>query len=436
MNYINITDIFGNPVSNNDDIPFLYIHSSKAHLIVEKIYRHVWRLINPTIFHILFKFGFDPHSYAPLGDIFLPTNKTPKKISILLVNVNLSISESPIDYDVVKIFNDFTLWKPIPPKGFRILGYVLSKLKPPLDFIRAISKKFVTPYRGKHDSRNNLTNMNEFNLLAYFDTNRKTLKRTKLLKQDNDILLRSHDGKYVTKTETGLGLKNSGQKINYSVQGELKVDDQCVGVSMDDNMRDNFVYLTKCDNSDEQKWYPYQNHFVSQFDQGCLTDSMGELRTTECENKKNKFWNMQPANNVVHKKYQKKNKSWKTDQGKNVILIESRNPWYLGRHEAKPIGIMKRGRKELNKTKYGNAKYHSNFMMDVHRPDMGYGYSYAQRGGRKCSCIEDCDKLVHKESIMEGFDGNSNTVDFNMIACSLSLVIFILVIIRLCVNRK
>jgi len=60
---------------------------------------------------------------------------------------------------------------------------------------------------------------------------------------------------------------NKFEHINYSVQGELKNGDECIGSPMNDingnNNKENYVYLQSCDDSVlEQKWSAYNGNIL------------------------------------------------------------------------------------------------------------------------------------------------------------------------------
>lgn len=451
MNYTVITDIFGNKISKGDEnnhyLPFILLHSVQPHLVIEKIEQgtdSIWQLVFPTIMHTLYFNRLNPSRFAPLGHIWLPKNKLPNKVSILLVNTDNNISKYPIDFVKVGNLKDIFIWKPICSQGYRPLGYLASAKKPSLNSIRTVNKELVTTFRDTTKTVEKRTKMNEFNLLSYERHDKFTVKRTNLLRDNNIIKLFSNSKrKILTENKDGtLGLDkdsdNYFQKVNYTVQGELKLDGKCLGTSIDENIRDNFVYLQKCDDSDGQKWYPYRDSFISQFDQSCLNSS-DPVTTTKCdEEDRDQSWKKIPQETVIEDNYQETDDNWVTKRGKRVVLIEPDNPWYINKVK-RPVGIIKQKPIKLNEKTYQNADYYSKFMMDTTRPDMGYGYSLAQRLGRSCSCLEDCNKVPDNQKLFEHFDEEvlpeeESLFNFNLIACSLLLIVIILVGVRIYVN--
>jgi len=450
MNLVAITDIFGNKIVKRDDnnnfLPFILIHSNQPHLILKRVSSRddsVWKLNKSAISHILYTNSISEKRFAPLGHIWLPRKTLPNKIKILLVNTEAIISKYPIKYIKLGAYNNKYIWKPIGPRDYMAIGFVISKQSPVLREVKTVNRDLITLFRGRTVHNNSVGNMNEFNLLSYIDEKKYTVKRTPLLRSNNVLKLMSKlSQRYITEDSDTVSLRskdsNYNQKINYTTQGELKLNDKCIGISMNDNMSDNFVYIDRCDDSDGQKWYPYRDTFISQFDQSCLTENNGTVTTEKCDGEKeNQKWRMENIERVVEDKLQETNDRWSTQSGKKVILIESDNPWYINKTN-KPEGIFIDRRVELNKKDYGPGKFHSTFMMDVHNPSMGYGYSQEQRKGTQCSCMEDCHKMSDsvRFPVLENFDGGVKKSNFNKIACSLLSVIVLLVIVRLYVNNK
>lgn len=457
MNYVTITDIFGNKISKDDDnknlFPFILLHTKQPHLLMERVNSNinkksgVWKLVYPTIMHILYNNGFNVSSFAPLGHIWYSTSKLPNEESILLVNTGSKISKYPIDYKKIMDYEKFGLWKPIGPRGYHPIGYLLSKGKPSKQYIRVINKDLLTPFRDDSKSVNGLSNMNEFKLLTYYDSKKITIKRTKILNKDylvkiisnknNKIISKNNSGKLLLDNDTQV--IDDYQAINYSIQGELRMGNECIGVSINDNVNDKFVYLQECNDNDGQKWFPYLGHFVSQYDGSCLDTDDKNLLVSKCKRKKGQEWKTNNLRTVISKHNQEYDKQWKTRHGKNVVLLQPDNPWYvrIKNKQRTPEGIVKQNIVKLNETEYrANADVHSKFMLDTNNPSMGYGYSLEQRKGRPCSCLNECHKIPKKEYLFETFNDKSDTINFNLVACILLVLVIALVIIRLYSNYK
>ncbi len=486
MNYIVITDIFGNRLikgKENNNIPFIILHSVQPHLIIERVksdirYNNdillngsIWKLILPMIMHVLYNYRLDSMNYSSLGNMWFPDHDMPEKISIILANTNRNISQYPIDYENVCENNGVFIWKPICRPDYEAIGYIAARKKPLLREMKVINKNLLMDYHGPGENINNLTNMNEFNLLSCVGKNKITIKRRKLLNYNHILKLHSKN-KYLTVNDNEIKLdKNS--RINYTVQGELKINNKCIGVSMDDNVTDDFVYLQKCHDSDGQKWFPYRNNsevhpfkskgfedkprnkyehkyesfiseatpqksFISEvlpLDHSCLTsDNNDSVKVKEYNNNVSRKWRKDTSKRVSKGKSIPK---WKTRSGRNVVLIEPDTPWFAKRagYKNKLKAAPQLSKKELNKVSYRN---NSDFMMNVQNPDTGYGYSYEQRQDNPYMCLDDCENTSSNEKTIEHFNHNDSNskYNFHIIACALISLVFILVCIRLYYNSR
>jgi len=417
MNYIVITDIFGNKISKNRDanirLPFLLIHSTQPYLLLNKLDDHIWSIKWELMSHILYINSVDPEQFAPLGDIWLSSKILPKQMSILLVNADKVISTFPISFIKLDSNNTTFIWKPVSPPGYQELGLIASPHKPPLQSMKVINKKYVIPYKTTTHILNTTrtTNMNEFNLLSHLEIDKYTINKTMFLTNPSLITIAlKTSGKYIAADDQGeIVLDERKQPINYTVKGELKIDDKCISVN------NNKIKLEQCNDSLKQKWYPYLDKYISTENNSCLTNQEGTLHTSECNSSNNsQKW-------FSHDYCPSENTEWKTIQGDNVILIESDVPWYVLKRNTIPFKHDKNDINHLNEVSYrNNADFKSQFKMNMCRPDLGYGYSYAQRHNNVMKQIEEFD---------------AKKIDFNVIACLLILLIFLLLAIRSHMNK-
>jgi hypothetical protein len=157
-------------------------------------------------------------------------------------------------------------------------------------------------------------------------------------------------------------------------------------------------------------------------------------------NKKYTIDNSKLINNSHNKKIIKENsdestssqssESWKTHIGKKVMLIQPDIPWYITKKKTIPEYLIVQSINKLNEKQYrDNADFNSSVTINPNRPDMGYGYSYAQRKNQDAEYFTD---YGHEEFS----DNFKNKIDFNIIACSLLLLIFLLVVIRYYIINK
>lgn len=392
MEYIVITDLYGNRLERGNDsngaLPFIILTTVQPYLLLEKIAERdsdsVYKWNSSMVAHTLYYWNVRPENYNVVGHIYSKAKNLPKQMQFIFVNKNMS--KKPIDFKQISSYKNFPVWEPVCPNGYKALGLIVSIKKPDINIIRVVKENGLTPYRKKIDFHDGFGFMNEFNLLSTESTVLLTVNRTKFLNKN-----------------INLSVKN--KKINYTAQGELKMGDKCMSIQMNDN----YVYLQDCDDkSDNQKWYPYRGQFVSQYNEKCLDKN---LKAEPCNKDQDQQWNTT-----------KNDDSWKTQHGKGVSLSVSDTPWYKDREtEYQPY-----------------AKYQTNFMMDPQRPDLGYGWSYADRLGRDCLCANDCDKLPSNpkdQFILENFEGEpSSSVFSNTSILLLGLLIF-LIIVRQWFNR-
>jgi hypothetical protein len=437
MNYVIITDIFGNNISSNDvhNLPFILLHTKQPHLLITKIGNnkasHAYKLIYSSIMHVLHINKIKTSQFAPVGDMWY-IDGLPDTEKILLVNTSHQISRYPSDYTVVDKYNKINIWKPIGPKNYVPIGYVINKHKPSLKSMRIINKKLTIDYINKSKYKNILINMNEFNLVGHTDDSKYTIDRTKLLNKDYMVKIMSKNG-IVTHKNNKLKLsqqENDNQNVNYTIQGELKMDNKCISIVSGNDIHDNYVYLDDCTKENNQKWYPYSGQLISQYDGSCLKGSDDTLIVSKNSCDKWKTKNLKIVNHDADQEIDNNN-SWKNEYGKNVILIEPDTPWYINKESNNKINepIIIHNTPELNNAEYrDNADFDSKFIIDRDNPSMGYGYSMAQRRVKSCTTNDN----------IENFDSNKpNTgYNFNLIVITLLIIVILSVIVRMFINNQ
>lgn len=452
MNYIVISDIFGNKLPKdldaNNRLPFILIHTTQPYLLLNQVtniskYDNIWTLLGERILHALYMHSINPRQFAPLGDIWFPSKTLPKEMKIILANISSPLSAYPVDYVKLDNYHDTFIWNPIPPAGYKAVGLVASVDKPSTRKIKVINEKYLVNYNKQTQMVGKNTSMNEFNLLSHIGINKYTINRTMFLTNPSVITIASNkNAEYLSTDDTNSLFTNSSKdnnsRISYTIQGELKMNDKCIGV---DNVDGKSINLQKCNNQLNQKWYPYRNKYISLDQHKCLTSSDDGLSVTDCQDNISQKWFTNDYNEVIYQTNQESVDHWKTESGKNVILVEPDNPWYITKRKNTIEGIIRQDVTPLNQVDYKNADFPSSFMMDVYRPDLGFGHSYAERKGRRVLCIDDCKNAYLNNLILENFDGEKSSkesykLDFAVIACILILLIFLLVIIRFYINNK
>lgn len=387
MNYIIITDIFGNKISQNKDIndnlPFILIHCYRPNVILENVSIHcenqlsdsIWELKSSTVYHILFLNNITGYNFKPLGDIWFPNNKLPSKISILMTNSNNNIiSEYPIDFVKIDNYIDVCIWKPICPNNYRELGLVASQSKPSVRSIKVINYKFLKEYCKETRVKDRNTNMNEYNFLSNIEIKKFTIDKVKLSQYLNNSSPNENTDNYIIQQK----FLNLSDHENSEVESTLSCSSSklCSGVS------------NQC-----QKWYVSESN----------SSSSDQIKTRPLESKEHldSSYSLDPSN---------LSDLWKPQKGKKVLLMEPEITWY---------SIKKKQFSPPPKKIFQKNNEH-----DITRNNINTTKNEYNKNNNS-----DNDKKNEKINSKFKFD-------FNMIACSLLLLIFLLVIIRYYLNKK
>lgn len=193
-----ITDLNNNVINNGEfgNIPFVIVRPKSENIkLLKKIsstnQSSIWTLkYNIDGYNILGHLWVSRNVYNEFEGILLAKDMTQLK-----TKVNNIVTEYPVDYHLVSTYSDGYIWRPICKNGYIALGMLFAKEKPNLyDCVTIISCNTL-PYNGWYNVINNITNMNEYNLLWYnlydrltLDTDRIVLFDTELIKQQRKIL--------------------------------------------------------------------------------------------------------------------------------------------------------------------------------------------------------------------------------------------------------
>ena len=474
---INITDLFGNNINCKPEFQFILVHITKpleyltrldnqenSDFIPEfdkldksvkdkynidknnyNIYKilnsrsrddndSIWEInINKIRSYLKESQGIDLAKYESIGDLWFPTSVIVNPVTILLGNRTSGILYCPTNYIFVARYKNGSLWKPISNnKDCEAISFLFS-IKNSFNKGYMIRKDLIIPYGGRYFTVNNTTNANEFNLVSTTDVRRLTINRTKFSKEQPEFRLKSmEDNKYLTDLDHKLSTidisKDKSQKIKYTSQGELKINNKCLSIPTDATRSRGFVYANDCNYSIGQKWYPYGNHFISQYDKSCLAQYNGHIANRPCaHNDTSQAWELDrrpddeikaEPNDIKQYKSTKEpgieyHKRWYDKKGKHVILVESNNPWYLGddklqythdknRYKSGHISniIKNKDLYELNDLAYTHSGFDSKTNLDMDRQFTGYGlgYSYADRQLKPCGCSKKCTHINHNNA--------------------------------------
>ena len=224
-----LTDIFGTVLNDNNiaehDIPFILIHCYKPEIILENIISEkycIYKPIKTFIDNTLYTNNINPSNFCTTGDIWIPNNKMPTKITVVMANKNEGVSKYPINYIIVNEINDMYIWQPICHNNYLPMGLLISKDKPSVKEMVTINKNLMTEYNG-HIFPSIFTNMNEFNLLSTQKNKKYTIKRSALLDSDNNIKILSKQKEgYINPNRSGYKIANKITPISHTIQGELR----------------------------------------------------------------------------------------------------------------------------------------------------------------------------------------------------------------------
>jgi len=412
MNTIYITNLFGKTIKDNEkDIsPFILIHSTQPNIIVKNVVTSdnysVWEPNTSAIEHVLYSNKFNVDLFSSTGHIFIPSKKLPNKITLILANKKFPYIKNPIDFTAIsKLASKYTIWKPIGSRDYLPIGYIVSIDKPSTQSIINIHKNYLIKYRNINDGPyiTNIqkpTNMNEFYLLGMTRDTKYTIKRSSLL-SINDIL-------NIKNNNSGNKLMNAN--IKFTKNGELKINNNCISVNDQNN-----IEQQKCDNHDNQKWYVYKNSIISDYNQQCMSEIGNDLVTENCNNDKKQKWSVSSEKTVFDDSTQEIDDNWKVVKGRKVVLVQQDDPWFLNKSRNLE-GIIEDDKVELNTQEYQNyAEYDGKFKVDVTKPDMGQGHSYAARN---------CGNFFY-----ETFDGNK--YDYDTVIYTVSIAILLIFFFKL-----
>lgn len=373
--FVTLTDIFGNTIDKNNIL--VLVNSNQIHTFLKKISKlkddSIWEVVDVDQSFKNNNLNFD--DYISFGNIYVSGKTIPK--SLIFGKVDNDIIRLAINYEFVKSYGKGSLWKPIGPDGYSSLGLVFSSSEnKPTNQIGVIKNKYVINYKDDNqiNGSSNLVNANEFNLIANGGTDRLTIWRSKFYKGNNKLKLLSYDGKYMTDSNGSFTMKGAQpyfQDLQYTIQGDLLLGNNCVAVNQ------NNIYLDTCNGAIEQKWYPYKKSIASQQNNKCISDVhdsdtlSNKLELTDCDQ-------INDVNEIlIHA------------TGKQVMLVESNNPWYINVSADQVPAQYKKidfDQLDLNRLEYRNqAEFQSTMVLDPNRNDLGLGYSFISRKGVPCN---------------------------------------------------
>ena len=381
-----LTDLFGETITPSS--LFVIINSNNILDFITKLSKNktssIWEYNRNNIDNLLIQHKLNPNKYLALGNVLYLPKHPPKR----LILAHHSICKNPSYLKKIEKYGNGYIYKPMFKNNndndkYVPLGYYFgnSVNMPNINSIGLLNIDHVVEMTSP-------IRLNEFNLLNTLKEPVYTIKRSLFYNNNPSISLSSPNNKILTKIDDNAHLKDkkysSNQSVTYNAQGELMVENKCLSY---ENKPNPDLFFDDCNGDPNQKWYIYQDQISSQskYDK-CITENNDTVSLDTCDSINSKQWNIENGDVANPTDY-----VWDTYEGKNVVLVESDNPWYINKNTTIPKEVIK-VENELNKTRYkpyGGAK--SNYILDKSKPDLGLGHSYKSRLGYACQKIENFD---------------------------------------------
>jgi len=437
-----ICDLFGHNINNNTPFVLIYLVDFYKFLIkkTENKLSSIWGYNKEKINEVLKLRNVDPKNFLYLGDIIYTStnfkNKYDNPKFIILGNKN--ICKNPQSYNIIQDFSEGKIIEPIYDSNLYLsvgLFYIKDNDTFNYNDVGVVSKHILKQNKNKIINKKFDITYNDLYLLSSIKVGVRTINKLKLLKRM--FKLTNDSNNYLTNLSQKSAMKslrnNLKQNITYNAQGEIIIDDKCLT-----NNNSNVSFET-CNNSNKQKWYLDPEGYIKTFTNdgvNCLSSDTNNLYVNDCNNDLDKYykWIEQESN------YDDDSSDYSLDeyQGKVVVLTETNNPWYINSNSSIQMPYSKQ---IINDELYNDKitppfntnenilnhenmmPYHSNFVMDMSKKDLGYGHSYADRLGIRCDNRDD-----NKEHFSDGKKGFS----FKEIVFYVFISIVIIVIIIFC----
>jgi hypothetical protein len=219
-----------------------------------------------------------------------------------------------------------------------------------------------------------------------------------MFNNDGTLLkIASAGGKYITRVDNDIVSKpklktkqhGKNQSVTYNTQGELIVGGKCLTYKNKPNPE---LFFSDCDKSDtNQKWHFADGQISpkSELTQ-CMAPvtSLGssqqdEISVKNCDNSDEQTWDTENPSISTSTDY-----SVDEYKGKTVVLVEADDPWYINVDSTIPTPVRKMDIVLNDVFPTTVAAYESDMILDMSRPDLGMGHSYASRQGIDCQKIE------------------------------------------------
>jgi hypothetical protein len=268
------------------------------------------------------------------------------------------------------------------------------------------------------------------------------------------------NGKYITtlpdsnKIVLKDKLNRIEQNVSYNAQGELIIDGKCITTSDGSTLK-----MDDCNNSKGQKWIIKNNKLILYDNKKCISDNTNNDNTdndntdndntyndnTDNDNTDNDNTDNDNTDNIYNNDESdislracnqnttdSSEQTWFQElidknkdnifKGKNVILVNTDDPWYINKEFTIPQKYIDNNLSSLdNNLEYDYGDFNSYFNINNKRADLGYGYSYASRLGEKCNeHFTNTKKKINENNI---YDNDYTSII--ILLCILLIIIFL-----------
>ena len=337
MTDIYVSDLYGYEI--NSKTKFLVI--SGPHIY--KFLRRIARNKNATIYecdmealkNVLKNRNINISDYHPLGHIIYTKDKEPDKIIL----VHASISRLPQSFKEVGTFDGGKIMKPIHQNtqwdGIGAL-YVKNGSKPNrMGAVMIPSNLILTQDKKVAYLPGQVPPSNEFFLIQPPNDPIKTVTPlSPSLHPPRTMKLLDHTSKYLTLINNTNAAKlmsplySSKQLISYNAQGALVVNGKCLSQNDDSS-----VSFKSCDPSSiKQKWSILDGSIstLDALNKKCLTshNHSSDVVLEQCKKMDEQTWDEEAEDTENSSDF-----SWDVFKGRNVVLVESDNPWFINKDD-------------------------------------------------------------------------------------------------------
>ena len=334
MTDIYVSDLYGYEI--NSKTKFLVISGPHIHKFLRRIAKNktmtIYEYDMIALGEILKNRNIDVSNYSPLGNTIYTKGIEPDK----LILAHMSISVKPTALKEVATFDGGKIMKPIwaPQNPTTTIPTAIGSIyvkngsshKNHLTKIAMIPTSLTLIQNKKAQS---FSSTNDFFLIQSPNEPIKTIAPVKT-NNPHTMKLMSSNSKYLTLVD-GKDAKlmsplySSAQLVSYNAQGALVINDKC----LTRNDSSSPTSFKSCDPSSiKQKWSIYDGKIAALNTQQCLTQKQDDIILEQCKDMDEQTWDEEAEDTENSSDF-----SWDFFKGRNVVLVESDNPWFINKND-------------------------------------------------------------------------------------------------------